>query len=61
MSPGGPPARLCLWCGATGMSTRRLKLSTTGMTFMGLDWANRDAVCLICDSCGYIHWFQPRS
>jgi hypothetical protein len=30
------------------------------MTFFGLDWANRTARCLVCERCGYVHWFLPR-
>ncbi len=32
-------------------------LNTRGMTFFGLDWLNESAVTLICNGCGYIHWF----
>jgi len=31
-------------------------LNTAGMTFLGLDWANRTATTLMCDNCGLIHW-----
>ncbi len=27
------------------------------MTFLNLDWANRNATLLICTSCSHIEWF----
>lgn len=37
-------------------------LNTPGMTFLGLDWANKSATVLICAQCSHIQWFlqQPR-
>jgi len=32
-------------------------LNTSGMTFLGLDWANKEATVLSCQSCGQIQWF----
>ena len=32
-------------------------LNTPGMTFFGLDWANRTATPLSCKECGRIEWF----
>jgi hypothetical protein len=34
-------------------------LNTPGLTFLGLDWANRSATTYICSRCGYIFWFLP--
>ena len=34
-------------------------MNTRGLTFMGWDWANKAARCLVCERCGYIHWFAP--
>jgi predicted nucleic-acid-binding Zn-ribbon protein len=28
-------------------------------TFLGLDWIDRSAIYLVCDNCGYMHWFRP--
>ena len=59
-SRGSAPARgTCLWCGWTGLQQRELMMNTRGMTFMGWDWANKGAQCLVCERCGYIHWFAP--
>lgn len=24
-----------------------------------LDWANASATCMVCERCGYVHWFLP--
>ena len=32
-------------------------LNTTGMTLIGLDWANKEATTLVCTECGKIEWF----
>jgi hypothetical protein len=39
--------------------TRRLALmNTSGLSMLGLDFANKDAVCYVCDQCGFVHWFR---
>ncbi len=30
---------------------------TTGSSFFGQDWTNSKADCLVCEQCGYVHWF----
>jgi predicted nucleic-acid-binding Zn-ribbon protein len=47
----------CLVCGANHFFSREALLNTPGMTFLKLDWANATASCLVCEVCGYIHWF----
>lgn len=37
------------------MQTAMLNKSTS--TFFGFDWADKNATCLICSECTYIHWF----
>jgi predicted nucleic-acid-binding Zn-ribbon protein len=49
----------CIVCGHDHFDTREAQLHTAGMTFLGLDWANRSAYCVVCANCGYIHWFLP--
>ncbi len=39
---------------------REGQLNTATATFFNLDWANKSALCLVCDRCGYIHWFLPK-
>jgi predicted nucleic-acid-binding Zn-ribbon protein len=34
------------------------QLNTAGMTFLGLDWANRQAAILVCKRCSHIMWFM---
>lgn len=38
------------------------QLNSRGATFFGIDWANRNAVILVCEQCSYISWFmdEPR-
>ncbi|WP_121258815.1 zinc ribbon domain-containing protein [Nocardioides ferulae] len=47
----------CLVCGAGAFARREVKMNTTGMSFLGLDWANRSAVAAVCRTCGYVHTF----
>ncbi len=56
---GNPLA--CLVCGHDMFTERPAQLNTRGLTFLNLDWANKSARCLVCDACGYIHWFLPRT
>lgn len=50
---------VCPVCGSTDFWERKTKLNTTGMTFLGLDWANADAINYVCDHCSYMFWFHP--
>ncbi|WP_031528145.1 hypothetical protein [Dyadobacter crusticola] len=36
---------------------RNAQLNTPGLTFLGLDWANRSATCYVCADCTHISWF----
>ncbi len=47
----------CTVCDHTEFSQRAAQLNTAGATLFGLDWANESARCLVCKSCGYVHWF----
>ncbi|CAI9409071.1 hypothetical protein [Nocardioides sp. T2.26MG-1] len=47
----------CLVCGGGRFTRREIKLNTTGLTFMDLDWANRSGEGAICRACGYVHTF----
>jgi len=48
----------CPVCGHKKFWKRATLMNTPGMTFWGLDWANKQAENLICNSCGYIFWFM---
>lgn len=47
----------CVVCGGRAFDRREVKLNTTGMSFMNLDWANKSADGAVCRSCGYVHSF----
>ncbi|MGY2702242.1 hypothetical protein [Nocardioides sp. HB32] len=47
----------CLVCGGVRFARREVKMNTTGMSFMDLDWANRSGDGAICQSCGFVHTF----
>ena len=49
---------VCPFCSHNRFYTRRTLLNTVGMTFFGLDWANKEATNYICEHCGYILWFK---
>ncbi|MDO4581847.1 MAG: hypothetical protein Q4B96_04615 [Bacillota bacterium] len=50
---------VCPVCGNTLFFERSTQLNTTGMTFLGLDWANASAHNYFCSDCGYMFWFHP--
>lgn len=47
----------CSHCGNDTFEKADAQLNTPGMTFLGLDWANRTATALICDSCSHVELF----
>jgi predicted nucleic-acid-binding Zn-ribbon protein len=47
----------CLVCGGTKFREREIKMNTTGLSLLNLDFANRSAVGVICTSCGFVHMF----
>lgn len=49
----------CQVCNHPGFWRREGKIHSTGLTMLGLDWANASATCLVCEQCGYVHWFLP--
>lgn len=51
----------CHMCDGTDFETRKVKLNTTAMSFFDLDWLNRSAQGLICQTCGYIHLYRKDS
>ncbi len=51
---------VCPICGSRRFWFRQTQLNTTGMTFLGLDWANTNADNYVCDHCGYMFWFHPQ-
>ena len=48
---------VCPVCQSTKFWTRETLMNTSGMTFFGVEWANRKATNFVCDKCGYVYWF----
>jgi hypothetical protein len=48
---------VCSNCGQDKFEVRDVLLNTPGLTFLGLDWANRTASALICINCSKIEWY----
>ena len=49
----------CQVCSNALFWRREGQLNTSIASFLGFDWANPSAICIICSECGYIHWFMP--
>jgi len=47
----------CPHCEAANFEEGTALLNTLGLTFLGLDWANREAHLLICTRCSSVQWF----
>ncbi|HAB18308.1 MAG TPA: hypothetical protein DCE44_17940 [Verrucomicrobiales bacterium] len=47
----------CLMCGHESFHKRRSHIATALVTSMNPEWMDRQASCLVCDHCGFIHWF----
>lgn len=53
----GNVAIRCPLCGHDEFDTSPMLMSTSGATFIGMDWANRSATALICQRCSRIELF----
>jgi len=51
---------VCLVCSNDQFWDREVKINTSGMEFLGMDWANESAVGLVCTNCGYLLEFAGR-
>jgi hypothetical protein len=51
----------CPICAHDEFWKRHTLMNTPGLTFLGVEWANRQAENYVCDSCGYILWFLRES
>ena len=56
IGPNRVPLR-CLVCRGQQFSDREIKLNTSGMEFLGMEWANRSGTAIICDQCSFVHTF----
>ncbi|OEK03605.1 hypothetical protein BFP97_19705 [Roseivirga sp. 4D4] len=50
----------CVVCQHEEFEERQAQLNTQVSTLLGIDWADTEATCLVCDNCDYVHWFLPR-
>jgi predicted nucleic-acid-binding Zn-ribbon protein len=50
----------CLVCAHEFFWHREVRLTEGVLTFDYPAWKNRYALCLVCEKCGYIHWFLPQ-
>lgn len=48
----------CQVCDYTRFFEREAQLNGAAAHF-GLDWATPKATCIVCERCGYVHWFLP--
>jgi predicted nucleic-acid-binding Zn-ribbon protein len=48
----------CQVCQGLEFAQREIKMTTTGMTFFDLDWANKSADGVVCVRCGFVHTFM---
>jgi len=48
----------CQVCDGALFSRREVKMNTTGLTFLDLDWLNASANGAICVRCGFVHTFM---
>jgi hypothetical protein len=49
----------CQICGNGTFWQRKAQLHGAVATFFNLEWTSPTAACLVCSSCGYVHWFLP--
>lgn len=47
----------CTVCDHNEFTQRSAQLNTSTSSALGLDWADKSAECLVCENCGYVHWF----
>jgi len=48
---------ICSHCGGDTFAKDYRLLNTKGASFFNFDWANRDAIILVCHDCSHIEWF----
>ncbi len=50
----------CLMCQHESFHQRKSHLDTALANSMSPDWVDRQAYCLVCNECGFIHWFLAK-
>lgn len=51
----------CQICGHDQFWRQQVLLNTRTLTLFDMEWMNRDATCVVCEQCGYVHWFVSTS
>jgi predicted nucleic-acid-binding Zn-ribbon protein len=51
---------ICPICKHDEFWRRETLMNTRGATFLGFDWANKEAVNYVCGKCGYVFWFLDK-
>jgi predicted nucleic-acid-binding Zn-ribbon protein len=59
LAPLNGKAMKCQVCGNEKFWRRSAQLHTGVASFFNVEWASPTCTCVICSSCGYIHWFFP--
>lgn len=49
----------CVVCTNDTFWQERAQLHGAMATFFNMEWTSPTADCMICSTCGYIHWFMP--
>lgn len=47
----------CHVCGGMTFFQREVKLNTTGLALLDMEWLNSSADGAVCETCGYVHLF----
>lgn len=55
----GQPAR-CQMCGHDEFHRRKTHVDTALQRSLNPEWSDSPGYCLICDRCGFIHWFMQK-
>lgn len=51
----------CQVCKNDTFWERETLMNTPGLTFLGVEWANKRSQNYICDHCGFVHWFLEKN
>jgi len=52
----------CLMCAHESFHRRKTHFGTALLSGLNPIWSESQGTCLICDHCGFIHWFlQPKA
>lgn len=50
----------CLMCGHESFHKRKTHFDTALLTGLNPQWTHNQGYCLVCDHCGFIHWFVQK-